>query len=199
MRTYSVCVYSVCMIRNALLALLGDSQKYGYQLKNDFEAATGSAWVLNIGQVYSTLQRLERDGIVLALGQDDDGRSQYELSAAGREELQDWLSTAVERTVATRDEVVMKVLVAHATGVETAFNAIRVQRAAAMKVLQEATLARNATDDLADQLHLDRLIVLSNAEVRWLDLAEDQISAVGPKNSSDERTEYSTFSDMGSE
>ena len=187
------------MIRNALLALLGDSQKYGYQLKNDFEAATGSAWVLNIGQVYSTLQRLERDGIVLALGQDDDGRSQYELSAAGREELQDWLSTAVERTVATRDEVVMKVLVAHATGVETAFNAIRVQRAAAMKVLQEATLARNATDDLADQLHLDRLIVLSNAEVRWLDLAEDQISAVGPKNSSDERTEYSTFSDMGSE
>ncbi len=164
------------VIKNALLALLGNEQKYGYQLKNDFEAATGTAWVLNIGQVYTTLQRLERDGAIVALGQDDDGRSLYELSATGREILSEWLSSAVIRSVSTRDEVTMKVLVASATGVIDPATPISIQRQAAMRVLQEATLARNVAESLADQLHLERLIVLTNAEIRWLDIAEDRLA-----------------------
>ncbi len=164
------------VIKNALLALLGNEQKYGYQLKNDFEAATGTAWVLNIGQVYTTLQRLERDGAIVALGQDDDGRSLYELSATGREILSEWLSSAVIRSVSTRDEVTMKVLVASATGVIDPATPISIQRQTAMRVLQEATLARNVAESLADQLHLERLIVLTNAEIRWLDIAEDRLA-----------------------
>ena len=54
-------------VRHALLALLSDGPKYGLQLREEFEANTGQVWPLNVGQVYTTLQRLERDGLVTAL------------------------------------------------------------------------------------------------------------------------------------
>ncbi|CUU53592.1 Virulence activator alpha C-term [Parafrankia irregularis] len=52
-------------VRNGLLALLAERPMYGYQLRAEFEARTGSTWPLNIGQVYTTLRRLERDGLVV--------------------------------------------------------------------------------------------------------------------------------------
>ena len=51
-------------VRHALLALLSEGPKYGLQLREEFEARTGEVWPLNVGQVYTTLQRLERDGLV---------------------------------------------------------------------------------------------------------------------------------------
>ena len=50
-------------VRHALLALLSEGPKYGLQLREEFEAGTGEVWPLNVGQVYTTLQRLERDGL----------------------------------------------------------------------------------------------------------------------------------------
>ena len=163
------------VIRGAILALLGEGPKYGYQLKSEFEASTGAAWALNIGQVYSTLQRMERDEVVAGLGEDDEGRPRYELTAAGREELDRWFTTAVERSVATRDEVTMKVLMAAATGVRPVAQPIAVQRAASMQVLQESTVARNLAQSVADRLHLERLIALTTAELRWLDIAQEEL------------------------
>src|SRR5947207_1083293 len=58
-------------VRHALLALLSEGPKYGLQLREEFEAGTGEVWPLNVGQVYTTLQRLERDGLVEAAA---DGR-----------------------------------------------------------------------------------------------------------------------------
>ena len=60
-------------VRHALLALLSEGPKYGLQLRQEFEARTGEVWPLNVGQVYTTLQRLERDGLVESDGGDDDG------------------------------------------------------------------------------------------------------------------------------
>ena len=173
---HSQYAYSECMIRQALLALLVAEPKYGYQLKSEFESATGTAWVLNIGQVYNTLGRMERDGVVDALGEDDEGRSRYEITASGRLELQAWLDEAVERSTSTRDEVAMKVLMAAATGVADPGRTIAIQRAASISVLQQATVARSAAETVADRLHLERLIVLTNAELRWLDIAEETLS-----------------------
>ncbi len=51
-------------VRHALLALLSEGSKYGLQLRQEFEARTGEVWPLNVGQVYLTLQRLERDGLI---------------------------------------------------------------------------------------------------------------------------------------
>ena len=55
-------------VRHALFALLSEGPKYGLQLREEFEANTGQVWPLNVGQVYTTLQRLERDGLVSAVG-----------------------------------------------------------------------------------------------------------------------------------
>lgn len=165
------------VIRGAILALLSAGPKYGYQLKSEFESSTGAAWALNVGQVYSTLKRMDRDGVVVGLGEDDEGRPRYELTAAGREELDRWFSTAVERSVAARDEVTMKVLMAAATGMRSAAGPIEVQRAASMQVLQESTVARNLATSVADRLHLERLIATTTAELRWLDIAEEELAS----------------------
>ena len=60
-------------VRHALLALLSEGPKYGLQLRQEFEARTGEVWPLNVGQVYTTLQRLERDGLVTAVGDAEPG------------------------------------------------------------------------------------------------------------------------------
>ena len=73
-------------IRHALLALLSEGPKYGLQLRQEFETRTGEVWPLNVGQVYTTLQRLERDGI-LAFEPTGHFEPSFVLTDAGREWL----------------------------------------------------------------------------------------------------------------
>src|ERR1044072_4944692 len=91
-------------VRHALLALLSEGPKYGLQLRQEFEAKTGEVWALNVGQVYTTLQRLERDG----LGESDDAEAEgpqktFHLTDDGAEELQDWLRTPPDDTAPPSD------------------------------------------------------------------------------------------------
>ncbi|MEJ7720992.1 MAG: PadR family transcriptional regulator [Ilumatobacteraceae bacterium] len=77
-------------VREGLLSLLSDGPRYGYQLKTQFEAATGGIWPLNVGQVYTTLDRLNRDGLVgehAVAAETETAQKSYELTAAGREAL----------------------------------------------------------------------------------------------------------------
>src|SRR6201986_2892640 len=101
-------------VRHALLALLSEGPKYGLQLREEFEARTGEVWPLNVGQVYTTLQRLERDGLVESDGEaDGDGpQKAYRITPAGLAELDTWLRTPPDLSIPPRDELVMKVLVA---------------------------------------------------------------------------------------
>src|SRR5579863_9564346 len=85
-------------VRYAMLALLSEGDKYGLQLRQEFEAGTGEVWPLNVGQVYTTLQRLERDGLVEAADPDapdgaglDGPQKRFRITDAGRVELQEWL------------------------------------------------------------------------------------------------------------
>src|SRR3546814_3603121 len=78
-------------VREGLLALLREGPSHGYQLKTAWETATGGVWSLNVGQVYTTLDRLARDGSVEV--SEVDGQKQYAITAAGREELQAWWET----------------------------------------------------------------------------------------------------------
>jgi DNA-binding PadR family transcriptional regulator len=70
-------------VRHALLALLSEGPKYGLQLRQEFEAGTGEVWPLNIGQVYTTLQRLERDGLVESDARDHGPQKSFRITAAG--------------------------------------------------------------------------------------------------------------------
>ena len=101
------------IVRHALLALLSEGPKYGFQLAQEFEAGTGEMWPLNTGQVYTTLQRLERDGLVESDDTVEDGpQNSFRITDSGRVELEQWLHTPPDTTRPPRDELVIKVLVA---------------------------------------------------------------------------------------
>src|SRR2546423_3612694 len=100
-------------VRHALLALLSEGPKYGLQLRLEFEARTGEVWPLNVGQVYTTLQRLERDGVVESDGEGEDGPQKgFRITGDGEAELGGWLRTPPDLSSPPRDELVIKILIA---------------------------------------------------------------------------------------
>ena len=103
-------------IRHGLLALLERGPSHGYQLRAEFDAATGATWPLNVGQVYSTLDRLERDGLVVQDGEPDtDGRIAYRITDVGQAELRGWFASPVSAKSAPRDELAIKLALAVTT------------------------------------------------------------------------------------
>jgi DNA-binding PadR family transcriptional regulator len=178
-------------IKYGLLALLEREPMYGYQLRTEFEAATGSTWPLNVGQVYTTLARLERDGLVEPVGgSDDEGRIAYRLTEAGRSEIESWWLTPVDRDSTPRDELVIKLALAvTAPGVDVQ-RVVQTQRTATLKHLRDLTRLKSrasdepTTHDLAWLLVLENLLFAAEAEVRWLDHVESTLSrmpAAGPR------------------
>ena len=165
-------------IRHSLLALLQDQPKYGYELRVEFEDRTGAAWPLNIGQVYTTLDRLERDGLVTKDGDDGGGHVVYSITDAGVEEVAAWFSGAVERGNPPRNEIAIKLALAVTMPGVDAAAVIQSQREVSVRALQEHTQARKAVSanqrsaDTAFLLVLDSLVFQAEAEVRWLDLCE---------------------------
>ena len=179
-------------IRQALLALLEPGPMYGYQLRAEFEQRTGATWPLNVGQVYTTLSRLERDGLVehvIGSGVDDPadrdraGQVLYRVTAAGRSEVSAWFTTPVPRTQPPRDELAIKLAIAVTLpGVDVAA-LIQQQRSATMTALQDYTRLKRSgrasrpdqAEDLAWSLVLDSLVFDAEAEIRWLDHCEARL------------------------
>jgi DNA-binding PadR family transcriptional regulator len=166
-------------VRQALLALLDEQSMYGAQLRAQFERRTGGTWPLNVGQVYQTLARLERDGLVEAAGAaDDEGRIAYRLTEAGRVASAAWWTTPVDRAEAPRDELVIKLALAVTVpGVDVAA-VVQTQRTQTLRQLQDLTRLKaraNAREDLAWLLVLDNLVFAAEAEVRWLDHVEARL------------------------
>ena len=161
-----------------LLALLSDGPTHGYQLKHDFEARTGGAWLLNVGQVYTTLQRLERDGLVAPAGEEGDERRVFRITDAGREAIDAWYAEPVVASAPPRDELAIKVLLALAADEVDVRGVLQRQRTATLEQLQEYTRLKRQADvdeDLPWVLLLDALILKAEAEVRWLDLCEARL------------------------
>jgi len=161
-------------IKHGLLALLREAPKYGYQLRGEFEAATGATWPLNIGQVYTTLTRLERDGLVRAAGAEaaEDGRSMYEITDAGRAELASWFETPVTRESRPRDELAIKLALALAVPGVDVSAVVQRQRMSTMQSLQELTRLKRGGGEISWQLVLESMIFAAEAEIRWLDHCE---------------------------
>lgn len=178
-------------IRHGLLALLADGPRYGARLRAEFEDRTGGTWPLNVGQVYTTLGRLERDGLVTPDGgPDEEGRIGYRITAAGRAELAAWWGAAVDRSVTARNELAIKLALAVTTpGVDSAA-IVQAQRRETMHQLRTLTRRKAALavtfdathdpDDLARLLVLDSLIFGAESESRWLDHVEERLRS-GPR------------------
>ncbi|MDX6256605.1 MAG: hypothetical protein QOJ11_2939 [Frankiales bacterium] len=168
-------------VRQGLLALLDESDMYGYQLRATFEQRTGATWPLNIGQVYTTLNRLERDGLIEEAGSDDDGHQTYRITAAGREEVHRWFVTPVSRTAAPRDELAIKLALAVQSHDLDVTTIIATQRTETLRTLQDYTrLKANVEpadpENTAWLLVLDAMVFQAEAEVRWLDLCDSRLA-----------------------
>lgn len=169
-------------LKEGLLCLLVKGDAHGYQLKTDLETTTGATWQINIGQVYTTLQRLERDGLVESTESNGDGRVVYTLTDLGREGVAAWLATPVDLAASGRDEISLKVLMAMVSGVIDPRRVVERQRGSTMTLLQDYTTlkADDSNDDLAWQLYLDRLILSAEAELRWLERVEARLDLMPP-------------------
>jgi DNA-binding PadR family transcriptional regulator len=175
-------------IRHGLLALLAEQPRYGYELRAEFESRTGTTWPLNVGQVYTTLARLERDGCVTASDATADGASPrqlpapggqryYEITPTGRAEVTAWFTTPVRREARPRDELAIKLALAVGNDDIDLQAVIQAQRTDSVRALQDYTrLNTQAGDgDLAWLLVLDAMVFQTEAEVRWLDHCESRL------------------------
>jgi len=169
-------------VRQSLLAILDQGPCYGYQLRAEFDRRTGSTWPLNVGQIYNTLDRLERDGLVAKGDVDDQGHVYWQITEAGSDEVRAWLSSPVERSHGTRDELAIKLAIAATLpGVDVA-EVIQAQRLASLAQLQGLNRAKYAganpdgPEELAWSLVVDSMIFAAEAEVRWLDHTEQRLA-----------------------
>lgn len=168
-------------VRQSLLAILDQGPCYGYQLRAEFDRRTGSTWPLNVGQIYNTLERLERDGLVLKGDTDEQGHVYYEITDAGRAEVVAWLAAPVERATGTRDELAIKLAIAATLPGVDVTAVIHSQRKASLAQLQELNRAKYAgadpegAEELAWTLVVDSMIFAAEAEVRWLDHTEQRL------------------------
>lgn len=173
-------------VRQSLLAILAQGPCYGYQLRHEFDRRTGSVWPLNVGQIYNTLERLERDGLVRRGDADAQGHVYWEITAAGSDDVERWLLSPVTRGAATRDEIAIKVSVAATLPGADAAEVIgrqRVESAARLLDLRrrrsggrDAESADADAEGLARSFVMDSLIFAAEAELRWLDHVSDRLA-----------------------
>jgi DNA-binding PadR family transcriptional regulator len=165
-------------VRHALLALLSEGPKYGFQLRQEFEESTGDVWPLNVGQVYSTLQRLEHSGHIESDDSPDEGPQKvFRLTDEGKSELERWLCTPTDMTSPPRDELVIKVLSAlRVPGIDVN-DVIQLHRRYLVELMQQWTHLKDdeADFDLAFALVVDAELSRLDSVIRWLDQAEGRL------------------------
>jgi DNA-binding PadR family transcriptional regulator len=158
----------------ALLTLLEPGPVCGYQLRADFERRTAGAWPLNIGQVYTTLHRLEQGGLCESSAADRSARRLHSLTGAGRFQVQAWFGAAVDRESAPRDEFAIKLALALGVSSSRTMQLLQTQRLEALRSLERQIGLRAAacTADVAQALLIDGRVMQAEAELRWLDHCE---------------------------
>lgn len=168
-------------VKASILAVLTMGECHGYQLRQEIESRTGGSWQINIGQVYSTLERLERDGLVEAIESNDQGQTRYRATASGLVEAQNWLTSAIPSSAEARNELAMKLALAvtiPGCDVEKFVNAQRMQT---MRTLQALTATKREVDqtdasELPWLLIADLNIFNCEAELRWLEHIEGTLA-----------------------
>jgi DNA-binding PadR family transcriptional regulator len=174
-------------VRHALLALLSEGPKYGMKLRDEYEAATGDIWPLNVGQVYTTLGRLERDGLIEPDdGGEDEREKAFRITAQGQSELAEWLKTPPGPASPQRDELVTKVLVALRVPGVKVHDVIQAHRRQIVELMQQWTrFKEEAESDLPFALMVESELIRLGALVRWLDVADQMVKSAPEKSTKD--------------
>lgn len=167
-------------VRQSLLAILDQGPCYGYQLRAEFDRRTGSTWPLNVGQIYNTLDRLERDGLVAKGDIDAQGHVYWQITDAGSADVAAWLASPVVRTGGTRDELALKLAVAVTLPGVDVDAVIDAQRVESRRRLDEfstelAGCADDDPDEFVRAVVIDAMRLAIDAELRWLDALHDRV------------------------
>jgi DNA-binding PadR family transcriptional regulator len=167
-------------VPHALLAMLSVRPRFGLQLQQEFESTTGNMWPINVGQVYTTLQRLERDGLVESDEDSTEGRQKgFRITPAGEAELSNWLRTPPNTATPPRNELVIKVLVAMRVPGVDIHEVLQVHRKHLVATMQRFTSlkAEAPEDDVAFGLVVDSELFRLDGIARWLDAADARLRA----------------------
>ncbi len=173
------------LVRHAILGLLHQRPRHGYDIRSAFEAMVGGAavWDLKPAQVYTTLQRLERDGLVEPAETEQIAgpeRVVFRLTDAGRDVLAEWLSSGVHSDH-IRDHFWVKLMVATRTDEVDPRDVVRAQRATLYRELHALTSSRAQLDrgsELSRVTLLDKAVMHLEADLRWLDMVEDRLTEI---------------------
>lgn len=171
-------------VKHAILGILARSPRHGYELKGEFDLLTGGLWELNIGQVYSTLERMRREGLVeLDCDEEGDDRKVYRMTAAGLRELQVWFQRPPLKPRPLRDEVLIRLGLLLEQEPARALDLVDSQRR--IYHVQLAALTRqklrlkaepdSGVERLRQELLLDAAIQHTEADLRWLEACETKV------------------------
>lgn len=172
-------------VRNAILGLLSQKPRHGYELRVAFSAVVGeTTWDVKPAQIYTTLERLEESGLVqtksdLGEGREPDRRI-YAITRNGRDTLKDWFEEGVS-TEHQRDEFYVKLMIGLVSGEADPSRIIQTQRSKLYQELHDATAHRDEHDpqtEMAQILLIDKTIMHLEADLRWLDMIEMRLEAI---------------------
>jgi DNA-binding PadR family transcriptional regulator len=173
-------------VRYAILGLLAQKPRHGYELRAVFEAVVGGDenWEVKPAQIYTTLERLEEAGLVERssdLGEGDEpSRRVYAVTRSGRDALAEWFASGVAPEH-QRDEFFVKLMIGLTSGEANPRKVIQTQRSYLYQELHSATALRDSYDKkcaMAQILLLDKAIMHLEADLRWLDIAEMRLDEV---------------------
>lgn len=172
-------------IKYAILGILAERDLHGYELKSSFDEKVGEFWSLNYGQIYSTLDRLEKEDLVTHDRQTQDKRPDrkiFSITVEGRKELERWLSTPVSRVRALRDEFFIKLVFMDKNNPGPILELIDKQKVLYLKQMNRLTHRKVAMkkeakslDDLTTELLMDAGLFHAEADIKWLTHCEAKI------------------------
>jgi DNA-binding PadR family transcriptional regulator len=179
-------------VKYAMLGILAEKDLHGYELKSSFDEKVGEFWSLNYGQIYTTLDRLEKEDLVTHDRQAQDRRPDrkiYSITRKGKKELVEWLSTPVSKVRALRDEFFIKLVFMDKSDPRPILELIEKQKAHYLKQMNQLTHRKVALkkkgggpDTLTTELLMDAGLLHAEADIKWLSLCAVKIMAVmGPK------------------
>jgi DNA-binding PadR family transcriptional regulator len=172
-------------VRHAVLGLLAQHPRHGYELRAAFEAVVGGEeyWDVKPSQIYTTLTRMEKSGLVAEQSVEQDSGPEkriYNITPAGYQALDEWFAGGIEQAH-QRDEFFIKLMLALVSGVADPYQVIQTQRAHLYKELHAITARRTRADpkrELSKMLLLDKAAMHLEADLRWLDITEARLDEV---------------------
>lgn len=168
-------------VRASILAVLSIGDCHGYQLRQEIETRTGGILAINVGQIYATLDRLERDGLVEASQTNSYGQTSYRITPLGLAEANEWLTSPIASGAETKNELANKLALAVTIPGVDIDKLIHRQRVQTMQTLQSLTKSKRESNvddpnEIPWLLIVDLNIFNCEAELRWLEHIEGTLA-----------------------